>query len=100
MPMKTNMLKTGLLLAMVTTLACCGSMMEQNRSLRCSGSLYSYLNTNAEAQADCFAVPKMSLPLKVGVAFVPCDHFSGGVARSSLPGEPLSADDKIDRKSV
>lgn len=94
-PMKTNLIKTGLLLAVAFTLAGCGSMMNQNRSVRYTGSLYSYLNTNVTALADSSAIPQMSLPLKVGVAFVPAGPSPEDAGKNSLPGEQFSADDKM-----
>jgi rhombotail lipoprotein len=93
--MKTKMLKIGLLLAATFTLAGCGSMMQQNRSVHCAGSLYPYLNTNVETQAGSPQISPTAGPLKVGVAFVPGFYSSEGLGRSSLPGEQLSADDKL-----
>jgi rhombotail lipoprotein len=94
--MKTNMLKTGLMLAAAFAVAGCGSMMDQNRSARYTGSLYTYLNTNENAQAGAAINPHLPVPFKVGVAFVPAEAVSGGMGGSSLPGETLSADDKLD----
>ena len=51
------------------TLAGCGSMMQQNRTVHYSSSLYSYLNTNDTAQANS----PLPMPLKVGIAFVPAN---------------------------
>ena len=93
--MKKSMLKAGLLLSAVITLSGCGSMMDQNRSTRNSGSLYAYLNTNAHVRTDTPASSSLLPPLKVGVAFVPAEYSSSGNGKSSLPGEVLSADDKL-----
>jgi rhombotail lipoprotein len=93
--MKTNMLNTGLLLAAAAILAGCGSMMNQNRTVRFTGSLYSYLNTNTAVTVESPAAPQMPLPLKVGVAFVPAEYSSGAVGTTSIPGEMLTGDDKL-----
>ena len=93
--MKTNLLKTGTLLATTFMLAGCGSMLEQNRTVHYSSSLYSYLNTTGTGPTNSPAVPPANGPFKIGIAFVPAQYSSTAVGSSRIPGELLSAGDKM-----
>ncbi len=93
--MKTYWLKNGLMLAAVAVVAGCGSMWEQNRTVHYSSSMYSYLNTNETGLASSAAVSPASVPLKVGIVFVPAQYSTTAIGEPRIPGETLSASDKM-----
>jgi rhombotail lipoprotein len=93
--MKTNLINTGMLLAAAFVLAGCGSMLEQNRTVHYSSSLYSYLNTNETRLANSPAPVPAAGPLKIAIAFVPSEYTSTAVGKASIPGETLSLNDKM-----
>lgn len=72
--MKTFWIKSALLAAAVVIVAGCGSVMNQNRTMRYSGSLYSYLNTNVTGGVHPAAVSSVAGPFKVGIGFVPANY--------------------------
>lgn len=93
--MKTNWLKNSLMLAAVGLVAGCGSMMQQNRTVHYSSSMYSYLNTNETGRVSSVAASPATVPLRIGIAFVPSQYSAAAIGDSRIPGETLSASDKM-----
>jgi rhombotail lipoprotein len=91
--MKTKLINAGMLLAAALVLAGCGSMLEQNRTVHYSSSLYSYLNTNETRLANSPA--PAAGPLKIAIAFVPPQYSSTAVGKASIPGESLALNDNM-----
>jgi rhombotail lipoprotein len=86
----TKPLTLGLLAAALLTATGCGIL--GNRTQRHASSLAQYLYPRGQDQPDVPGVPTLSLPLRVGVAWVP----SPTVSRSEHVHPPLTERQKID----
>jgi rhombotail lipoprotein len=94
--MKTNLIQSGLLLAAAFSVAGCGSMAGMNRSAHYSSdSLYPFLGAELSKPVGVQTAPQPSLPMRVGIAFVPGRGQSQWHGKASPDEELLSACDKL-----
>lgn len=88
---KRNLIKIGLAAAVAVVLAGCETfgVARHHRA----NSLYAYLYSDQAGHVDAPAIPKLSLPLRVGIAFVPAG--GGGRGGNYFPqDEVFSENDK------
>ncbi|HSY19879.1 MAG TPA: rhombotarget lipoprotein [Candidatus Acidoferrales bacterium] len=77
---KTKWLALGVVVTAAVLVAGCDTLMG-NREHHRASNLYSYLYSGQKEHVDTPAVPVLSLPLRVGIAFVP----AGGDGKNNYP---------------
>jgi rhombotail lipoprotein len=93
--MKKNIwLNLGLLAALATLAVGCSTWGQNER--RHANSLYNYLYAGQSGHVDTETIPTLSLPLRVGIAFVPPDSLKGGGGYSFPEYGTISENQKMD----